>query len=134
MRSLIAVISGSLVAIVAYWCAAVVALLMMHGIPLGSAGGRPTLGDIGVHIVLGFTASLLGSLLAIRIAKTSPTLHAGAVGLLVGIGAAAGFSKASSNWPTWFGVAMGTFCFVGALAPLLLANRRTVVHSPERGD
>lgn len=133
MRSLIAILLGCLIAAIVYWCGAVVALLMMHGIPLGSAGGPPSAGDIGISIALGFMASFLGALLAIKLGRTIPTLHAGTVGLLVGIGAAAGFSKAASKWPNWFGFAIALACLVGALATLLLANRRTGPRSPKRG-
>jgi hypothetical protein len=108
VRSLVALVSGCLVA-----------HLVIHGIPPGSAGGPPKAGDIGVNISLAFMASLLGSLFSIRLARRSARLHAGAVGLLLGIGAATGFSKAASNWPSWFGMAMATACLAGALASVL---------------
>jgi hypothetical protein len=116
MKSLIAVLSGCVVAIVAYWGGAVVAFVGMHGIPLGSAGGPPTANDISVHLALGCAASYLGARLAIRLGRTSPHLHAGAVGLLLAINAVAGFGKAASQWPPWFGVTMATASVVGAVA------------------
>lgn len=124
MRSLVAVTAASIVAIVAYWCAAVVALLTMHGIPLGSAGGPPTAADISVHLALAALASFGGCLVAFRIARTSPHLHAWAVGAVLAIGAIAGFGKPSSQWPAWFSVGMAASCSVGAIAASRWRMRR----------
>ena len=124
MRGVFAVLLGGLTAIVTYWGGAIAAVLTMRGIPLGSIGGLPTVREVVVHLALGFAASVLGAQLTIRIARTSPHMHAGAAGLLLGIGAVAGFGKASSQWPPWFGSAMAASCLVGAMAAAVWTIQR----------
>ena len=116
MRRVVAVIAGVPAAIIAYWCGAVVALLLMHGIPLGSTGGPATNGDVSLHLVLAVLASFGGALVAIRIARSSPLATAWATGLLLGAGAIAGFSKPASQWPAWFAFGMAAASILGAVA------------------
>ena len=124
MRGLLAVLIGGLTAIVTYWGGAIAAFVAIRGIALGSPGGPPTAREVVIHFALGFAASFLGARLAIIIARTSPQMHAGAVGLLAGIGAMAAFGKASSEWPPWFGAAMAASCLGGALAAAVWMIRR----------
>ena len=124
MRGVFAVMLGGLAAIVTYWGGAIAVLVTTRGIPLGSIGGLPTVREVVIHLALGVAASFLGARLTIRIARTSPQLHAGAVGLLLGIGAVAGFGKASSQWPAWFGSAMAASGLVGAMAAAIWTIRR----------
>lgn len=125
MRSLAVVIAGSVVALITYWGGAVIALLTMHGIPLGSAGGPPSRGDVAVHLALAALGSVAGSLVAVRLARNRPQWHAAAVGLLLGIGAVSGFTKASSQWPTWFGFGMAAACVSGAMFAVRWAQWRS---------
>ncbi|HUF66576.1 MAG TPA: hypothetical protein VMM17_11440 [Gemmatimonadaceae bacterium] len=115
-RSLIAVTAGSVAAFLAYWFGAVVALIVMHGIPLGSAGGAPATADIAVHLGLTAIATFGGSRLAIRLGRTAPRAHGLAVGLVLAVGAVAAFGGASSSWPRWFGFAIAAASCAGAIA------------------
>jgi hypothetical protein len=124
VRSLLSVLAGSLVAIVLYLGGAAAALLVMRGIPLGSAGSPPTPTEIAVQLALAATASLFGAWLAIRLSSAPSRLQAGAVGLLLGIGAIAGFGKPASQWPAWFGVAIAIACFAGAMSAAAWTIRR----------
>jgi hypothetical protein len=110
-----AVIAGTLTAIVAYFFGGAVALVAMHGMPLGSPGGPPTSGDVLVHLVLAALASLVGAMLAIRIARAFPYPHALVVGLVLAIGAITAFAKNSSSWPVWFGSGIAAASILGAI-------------------
>ena len=116
MKSVVAVAVGGIVAALAYWVGAVIALLAVHGIPLGSPGGGPTAADILVHLLLAVAGSLAGSLVAMRIATHRRQIHAIGLGLLLGVVALLGFSKPANNWPAWFGGAMCAACILGSAA------------------
>lgn len=113
MRRVIAVVAGTLAAVVGYWCAAVVALLTMHGIPMGSAGGPPTTADGLVSLAIAAAASCGGGLLTARIAAGRYVMLA--PGLLLGVMSVVGFSRPSSHWPSWFPYGMAASCAAGAL-------------------
>lgn len=124
MRSIAAWIVGGVMALIAYWVGAVIALLAMRGIPLGSPGGPPTPGDIWVHLTLGAVATFLGARLTMRIAARRIDLHGGVLGLLLGTLMFVGFSKPASNWPTWFGTTMFVACMLGSVVAIASARRR----------
>lgn len=124
LRTIAAFIVGGVAALIAYWVGAVIALLAMRGIPLGSPGEPPTPGEIWVHLVLGAVATFLGARLAMRIAARRPDLHAVVLGLLVATVMLVGFSKPASNWPTWFGATMGVACMLGSVVAISIARRR----------
>ena len=124
MRSVLSVTAGGVVALIMYWGGAVVALLLLRGIPLGSAGGPPTRSEVVLHLALGAAACFLGATLTVRLSRTSPRLHAGVLALILGLGALIGFSKPASQWPTWFGVGMAAMCVVGGAAATAWAGRR----------
>ena len=115
LKSIGGVVIGGIVTAVTYWIAIVVAFLAMHGIPLGSAGGPPTTGDVTVHLAAAAGASFAGGRVAARIAGHRPRLHALVPGLLLGTGAFIGLSKPPSNWPDWFAYAMASVCIGGAI-------------------
>jgi hypothetical protein len=121
-KSIVAVTAGTVTAFLTYWFGAVVALLVMHGIPLGSAGGAPRTADIAVHVGLAAMSSFGGSRLAIRFGRTATRAHALAVGLVLATGAITGFNKASSSWPGWFGMAIAAAAIAGALAAMWWRN------------
>jgi hypothetical protein len=115
-RSTLGVAAGISAAIAVYWLGAVIALLSMRGVPLGSAGGSPTPAELLLHLILAAIACFGGTMLALIVARRSPLAHAIVLGLLMGIGAIAGFGKPASNWPRWFGYGMGAACLLGASA------------------
>lgn len=80
LKSIGGVVAGALVAAAGYWIVAVVAFLLMHGLPLGSARGPPTTADVSVHLVFATAVSLSGRIVAVRIAGHRPHLHALATG------------------------------------------------------
>lgn len=123
MRSVLSVVVGGIVAIGAYWGGAVMALLVMHGLPLGGAGGPPTSTDLAVHLALALATSFSGASLTARLSRASPQIHAGVVGLALAIGALVGFGKPASQWPPWFGAAMAAMCLVGAGVAVVRATR-----------
>ena len=123
--SVIGILCGSAAAAIVYWLGAVISLLAMRGIPLGSGGGPPTNGELLVHLMLGFVAAIVGGALAIRVARAASSwLPAVATGLILALVAMRGFGKASSQWPGWFGFAMAAACFGGALAAGAWTTRR----------
>jgi hypothetical protein len=124
LRSIGGVAAGGIVTAVTYWIAIVIAFLAMHGIPLGSAGGPPTTGDLAVHHVAAAGASLGGGRVAARIARYRPHLHALAPGALLGSASFVGLSKPSSNWPDWFAYAMAAVCIGAAILAGRMAARR----------
>jgi hypothetical protein len=115
MRSIAAIAVGAAVAIVGYWIGGVIALLAMHGIPLGSPGGKATGGDILAHIILAAVATVIGVSTAIRIDRNRARSDSLVLGLLLALLSAIGFSKESSSWPPWFPIGMALACFGGAL-------------------
>lgn len=125
LRSIGGVVTGAFIAVIGYWLAAVVALLVMDGIPLGSAGGSPSTADVSVHLALATTGSFGGALIAMWIAGYRPQLHAVVLGALLGVSAFLGFSKPTSNWPAWFPYGMALACGCGALLASRFANRRS---------
>lgn len=125
LRSIGAIVAGGLVAAIGYWAAAVVALLVMHGLPLGSPGGAPTTADVSAHLAFAAAASLGGGLVAMRIAGCRPRLHALAMGGLLAMSMFLGFSKPASNWPVWFPYGMAVAFATGAALASRLAIRRS---------
>lgn len=115
MRSIAALVVGAGIASITYWVGAVIALLAMHGIPLGSPSGPPTRADVLVHLSLAAVATYAGSAMSMRIALGRRELHAIALGVLLAIMVLFGFSK-PNNWPGWFGAAMALACILGSAA------------------
>ena len=116
------VAAGCLVAALVYWVGAVVALLALHGIPLGSAGGPPTSTDIVIHFVLAALGAYVGARVAIRISAAGPTWPAMATGALLATFTIASFSKSSSSWPGWFPFGIAASCILGSVLALQNAN------------
>lgn len=125
LKSIGAVVVGGLTAVVGYWMAAVIALVAMHGIPLGSSGGPPTTADVSAHVLFAAAASLGGGFVATRIADYKPRMHALVLGGVLALLAFLGFSKPSSNWPDWFPYGMAAACAGGAFVASRWAPRRT---------
>lgn len=114
-KGAVGVACGVLIAMLAYWFASAVALLLLHGLPLGSgAGGAPTSGDSIAQIALAAAACYGGAAVSVRVAGHHPTVHALLTGGLVGVFMAFGFSKPTSLWPAWFAYAMALACVCGA--------------------
>lgn len=122
MRSIAALVVGAGLASIVYWVGAVIALLAMHGIPLGSPGGPPTWADLLVHLSLAAAGSLAGSSVTMRIAGRRRELYASALGVLLAIIVLVGFSK-PNNWPGWFGPAMAAACIIGSLVAAAIGAR-----------
>lgn len=118
MRSIAALIVGAGIASIAYWVGAVIALIALHGIPLGSPGGPPTRADLLVHLSLAAAGTFAGARLTMRIAAHRRELHAVVLGLLLAPLVLFGFSKPTSNWPGWFGAAMAAACILGSVAAI----------------
>ena len=125
LKSIGGVVAGGLVAVAGYWIAAVVALLSMRGLPLGSPGGPPTTADVSAHLAFATAASFGGGLVAVRIAGYRPHLHALVTGGLLAIFMFLGFSKPASNWPAWFPYGMAVACAGGAVLASYFALRRS---------
>lgn len=115
MNSIVAIVVGAAIAIASYWIGAVVALLAMHGIPLGSPGGKATGGDILAHFLIATVATVVGVNAAIRIDRARVRPNSLALGLLLASLSAIAFSKESSSWPRWFPIVMVLACIGGAL-------------------
>ena len=124
-KSIGGVVAGGMIVAAGYWIAAVVALLIMHGIPLGSSGGPPSTADVSAHLAFATAASFVGGLVAVRIAGYRPLLHALVLGGLLGTSVFLGFSKPASNWPAWFPYGMAVACGCGAFLASRFAIRRS---------
>ena len=125
LKSIGGLVAGGLTAAAGYWIAAVVALLLMHGLPLGSPGGPPTTADVSAHLAFATAASFGGGLVAVRIAGYRPQLHALVIGGLLATFMFLGFSKPASNWPAWFPYGMAVACGCGAVLASRFAIRRS---------
>lgn len=125
LKSIRGVVGGGLVAAAGYWGAAAVALLVMHGLPLGGPGGPPTTADVSAHLAFATAASFGGGMVAVRIAGYRPHFHALAVGGLFATFMFLGFSKPASNWPVWFPYGMAVACVSGAAFASRFAIRRS---------
>ncbi len=123
VRSITALAVSVVVAGVVYWVGAVIALLAMHGLPLGSPGGPPTRGDLVVHLSLALAGAFAGARLAMRLATHRRASHGLALGVVLGILVIFGFSK-PNNWPEWFGAAMSTACILGSVAAAAFSRLR----------
>lgn len=106
---------GGVVAAVGFWVGAVIALLMMHGIPLGSPGGAASRGDVLAHLVIATVATLAGVTVTIRIESHRSERNAVILGLLLATAVLFGFSSRASSWPTWFPIAMAVACLFGGV-------------------
>lgn len=126
LKSIGSVAAGALVAAVGYWIAAVVALLLMHGLPLGSPGGPPTASDVSIHLLFAAVAGFSGGIVALRIAGHKPRLHAFATGALLATFMFLGFSKPASNWPGWFPYGMAVAFGGGAVLAGRFGVRRSI--------
>jgi len=116
---------GGFVAAVGYWVGAVIALLMMHGIPLGGPGGGPSRGDVVAHLVIAAVAALAGTSVAIRIERQRAGHNAVILALLLATIVLFGFSKRGSSWPTWFPIAMAAASFFGGFFSWRFTGRRS---------
>lgn len=125
LKSIGGLIAGGLVAAAGYWVAAVVAFIVMHGLPLGSPGGPPTTADISVHLAFATAASFGGGLVAAWIAGYRPQLHALVIGGLLAMSMFLGFSKPATHWPAWFPYGMAVACATGAVLASRFAIRRS---------
>lgn len=125
LKSIGGVVAGGLVAAAGYWIAAIVALLVMHGLPLGSLGGNPTMADVSAHLAFATAASFGGGVVAVRIAGYRPHLHALAIGGLLATFMFLGLSKPTSSWPAWFPYGMAVACAGGAFLASHFAIRRS---------
>jgi hypothetical protein len=114
-RYLLGIFMGCLGAVLVYWTGAVVALLLLRGIPLGSAGGPPTAAELGIHLLLGTIGGFVGTWAASRVSGSAPPLLAISIALLLGLAAIVAFGSPASNWPRWFGIGMAISCAVGAM-------------------
>jgi hypothetical protein len=115
MRSILAIAVGGVVAAVGYYVGAVIALLTMHGIPLGSPGGPATRGDVLAHLVIAMITTFAGATVATRIEPQWPERNAFILGLLLGTAVLIGFSKRGSGWPAWFPIALAAACLLGGV-------------------
>lgn len=124
IRSIVGAIAGVVVAAVAYWIFAVIALLAIRGIPLGSSGGPPTITEVILHMVFAGSGSMTGALTARRIANglRAPAI---AMAIVLAVGAVAGFGKEASTWPRGFGIAMGAACLIGTGIAIALQPKRS---------
>jgi hypothetical protein len=123
MHSILAVVLGGIVAVTLYWIGAVIAFLVMRGIPMGSAGGPPTSAEIVIHLALAAVATFLGVGVTARTVKGHSRTETVALGLSLGIAALVGFTKASSGWPGWFGIAMVLSVFIATVGGLWWSRR-----------
>ena len=123
VRSIAALVVGTAIASIVYWVGAVIALLAMHGIPLGSPGGPPTRADLLVHLMLAAVGTFAGSSVSMQIGRGRRELHAVALGALLAVITLSGFSK-PNNWPGWFGSAMSAACILGSLAAAAISGRK----------
>jgi hypothetical protein len=114
LRGAAGIAAGLVSAVLVYWAAAVIAMLGMRGVPLGSSGGPPTTAELGLHLLFAAAGSAIGGYVALRMAngRRAPALI---VGMTLAAGAIMGFGKQTSNWPSGFGLGMGAACLCGAV-------------------
>lgn len=123
-RYVLAIIMGAFGAVLVYWTGAVVALLLVRGIPLGSAGGPPTTSEVGIHLLLATIGGFVGGLAAGRLSRSAPLRLAVPLAAVLGLGAIIGFGNPAGQWPRWFGFAMAISCAVGVLGAFGWISRR----------
>jgi hypothetical protein len=126
MRVMIAVLVGTLVAVVGFQIAAVAALLVTIGIPLGSSGDPPGADYFVLNLLGALAASALGGVLTRRLAP-EPAWRPNVVlaALLAGI-ALWGFTRPSSHWPGWYAPVLAAIAMIGVLAPRAWRRRRAL--------
>ena len=124
LRYLLAVFVGCFSAVLVYWFGAVAALLLLRGIPLGSAGGPPTNIELAIHVILSALAGFAGVEVASRLSRAIPRHLAIPLVILLGLGAIIGFGKPGSTWPSWFPVAMAIMCAIGGMGAAEWKTRR----------
>jgi hypothetical protein len=116
MRSLVAIAAGAGVAAGLFHLGAIVALLVVVGLPLGAPGGPPSGGYYVINLGLAAVAAVLGGGVSAWVAgpmrrRAVPLLAV----LLAGL-ALWGFSQPASQWPSWY---PATLALVGAVGTLL---------------
>jgi hypothetical protein len=105
---------GLMSAVLIYWVGAVITLLSLRGIPLGSSGGPPTLPELALHLLFAAAGCAVGGYVALRLAKAR-LVPALIVGLALAVAAVVGFGKPISSWPRGFALAMAAACLSGTL-------------------
>lgn len=124
MKSIAALFLGALVGTAMYWVIAVVAVLGMHGLPLGGEGGPPTRADLAVHLAGAIIASGAAGVVVERLAPVRPMALVVVLAFGLALPACFGFSKPASQWPGWYGVAFALAVLAGAIAGGLLSRRK----------
>jgi peptidoglycan/LPS O-acetylase OafA/YrhL len=125
VRSLAAVVGGWTVGVVGYQIVAIVALLSVHGIPLGSAGGPPGPAYFAVNLTLSALVAAAAGWTAARIARAHPTAHGAVAGGALAALALWGFTRPASHWPGWYAPVLAWIAVAGCMAGAAARRGRT---------
>jgi len=116
MRSLIAVLAGGTVAAVLFQIGAVLAFVMLYGIPLGAAPGPPSVGYFGLNLGFAALAALAGGRITANLARRRRRAHVAIVAVGLAAMAVWGFSGPASHWPGWYPPTLALVGLAGVLA------------------
>lgn len=126
IKSLIALLLGGLTGGVVYWVIAVVLLLSMHGIPMGSAGGPPTRTDFTVLLVGAMLAGVAAGMVTARLAPARAHALVVLLAISLAIFAYLGFSNPGANWPRWFAATFALAVTAGVITGGLFLCKRSL--------
>jgi hypothetical protein len=113
LRPVSAVVAGITVAVILYYIALIVFVLVTLGIPLGSQPRALTPLDNVVLLTLAVVAAAVGGRAASRLNPSGRVASVGAVCVALALGAIWGF-YGSVGWPPWWGAAMALAMSAGA--------------------
>jgi hypothetical protein len=116
MRGMLAVVAGAAVAAILFQVGAVVAFVVLYGIPLGSAAGQPSAGYFVLNLGFAGIAAIAGGRLTASLARKRRRTHIGALALVLAVTALWGFSRPASHWPGWYPPVLAVVALVGTLA------------------
>jgi hypothetical protein len=116
MRSVMAIAAGAGVAAGLYQVGAIIALLVVVGLPLGSSGGEPPAAYYVLNLALAALAAALGGAVSARVARGARHLVVPILAVLLAGAALLGFSQPASQWPRWYPL---TLALIGAAGTLV---------------
>ena len=128
LRAAWAVLAGLLTLFGTLYAAAVAQLLLVRGLPLGSAGGAPSGRYLAVLLGLATLAGAAGGRVAARLAPAKAAHVVATVAVISAAVVLVGFARPAGGqaggWPSWWSPTLAATLFAGALLARAWPTRR----------
>jgi hypothetical protein len=101
-RNVIAVLAGGLTGAALYQLGAVIALVVLYGIPLGSSPEPPGVPYYILNLSFAALAAGAAGLVTARLARPDPRAAIALVAVILAGVSLWGFTRPASQWPAWY--------------------------------